>query len=560
MKRETNLKTERGAEESAKKILNGLIAVFKKLNLYSESHTVYHAALPILKKLFDAHFDRFGNFRIHIERKKILFQEELLYEGGTEPTDIAFLLHRDGILWLEFQNGLEIWEIDTFLKILRDNCILDDDPEDDIVTALWAVNLPSILYEAADLELGLPDDISFSDLPCAGNQTVDSEQKAEEPALCETIYSTMAHNVLAQDGHNELWELTAAERDQLRKMITAEEQLDGSDYAIDALLYILENHCLQEDIAELLDALLQELNTALVHARFIYLLETVTRLKELSIPPHSLQWLVPYIRDFLANLAAKPFLNGLLRIGDQGKHLDAPQLKALKRFLLLLDKSAITTLGPIMMNIEYPVLQRIILETIGTMAMSDFGPLERLIQEAEPVLAGRLVFLLGFLKDPRSRQNLSTLLHHPSEIVRLAAIKALMARDDQAIDDIFSLMDDSNEKIRKLVLSRLGRERCEQVEKNLLAYLERYGYGSKNGKHFIAVCRTLGKCGSELSIPYLTSLLFKWPRIGFLRPGNSYQRKGAAVALDALRTEKAAGLIARSNRGFLGNIFRSARL
>jgi hypothetical protein len=183
---------EPGAAESAKQILYGLIGALKKLNLYSEKHSVYRTALGILKKLFDEHFDRFGNFRIHIERNKIVYQDEALCEGGVEPTELVSLLHRDGILWLEFQRGLGIWEIDFFYKILRDHSTLDEDPEDDIVTALWAANLPSIMYEAADLELGLPDDIDFAVLPCHDHQIADSEQKDREPIQCQTIYNNPA--------------------------------------------------------------------------------------------------------------------------------------------------------------------------------------------------------------------------------------------------------------------------------------------------------------------------------------------------------------------------------
>ncbi len=549
-----------GAEESAKQILYGLIGAFKKLNLYSEKHSVYRTALEILKKLFDEHFDRFGNFRVHIEQNKIVYQNEVLYESGIEPTDLVFLLHRDGILWLELQKGLAIWELDSFYMILRDHSILDEDPEDDIVTALWALNLPSIIYEAADLELGLPDDIDFAVLPCHGHQIADSEQTDRQPIECQTIYSTMATNVFNREGQEELWELTVAERDQIRKMISAEEQPDGSDYAIDVLLYIVENQCLQEDIAEILDILMQELNTAMIHARFAYLFEAVTRLKKSgSTPPPSSQWLAPCIRAFLAKLAADPYLSGLQRIAAKDQVLDDAQLKDLKRFLLLLDKSAISILGPIMMNLGSPDLQRTLLETIGTMAMSDFGPLERLIQHADPELARRLVYLLGFLKDSRSRQTLSTLVRHPSGMVRLAALKALMTRDDQAIDDIFALIDDANEKVRKLVLHRLGRERCDQVEIKILEYLDTFGDALRNGEHFIAVCGALGKCGSERSIPYLTGMLFKWPAIGVLRSGNSYRRRGAVVALEALQVEKAAWLRDKNNRGFLANIFRSAR-
>mgnify|MGYP001231014097 CR=1 FL=1 len=552
------MKTELSVEKSAERILLGLIGVYKKLHLYSESHAVYHNGLKQLKELFEEHSPRYGNLRIQIERKNILFQGELLYEGGAEPTDPAFLLHRDGILWLEFQNGIELWEIDTFLKILRDNCILDEDPEDDIVTALWAVNLPSILYDAADLELGLPDDVDFSQLACSGRQASDSAQN-EEPVRCETIYSAMATNVLSREGQDELWKLTATERDQLRKTIAAEEQVDGSDYVIDALLYILENHCLPEDIAELLDTLLQELNGAFANARFAYLLEAVTRLKKIAAanPPAS-PWLKPHIEQFLANLAAEPFSNGLKQIDGKKQKFDAAQLKNLKRFLLLLDRSAIPALGAILMEMSSPELQRIILETIGTMAMTDFEPLEKFIQEADPPLAARLVFLLRFLKDPRSRQSLSNLIRHPSKIVRLAALKAVMSRDDRAIDEILSLIDDPDEKIRKLVLNRLGRDRSAHVEGRLLGYLDRYGQGLRNAEHFIAVCRTLGKCGSERSIPYLIKLLFKWPAIGVLRSRGSDLRRGAVVALQTLRTEKAARLIDRNHRGFLRNLFRSA--
>ncbi len=549
------------AEASAGKIIQGVIGAFKKLMLYSQTHTVYHNALGTLKKLFNEHFDRFGNFRIHIERKKILYQGEVLYESMMELTDLALLLHRDGILWLEFQNGLELWEIDEFFKILRDHCILDEDPEDDIVTALWAVNLPSILYEAADLELGLPDDVNFADLPCVAKQAPDSDQKDEQSLQFGTIYSAMATNVLTRAGQDELWELTTAERDQLRKMIAAEEQLDGSDYAIDVLLYILENQCLQEDMAELLDTLWQELNAALLHARFAYLSETVTRLKNHLRANHaSMQWSAPFIKAFLAKLTADPFLNGLRRVAADHPTLDDRQLKDLKRFLLLLDKSAISTLGSILMDMPSAGVQRVLLEAIGTMAMSDFGPLERLIQRSEPELTRRLVYILGFLKDSFSRQTLSKLLRHSSGMVRLAALKALMERDDQAIDDIFALLGDSNETVRKLVLSRLGRDRCEQIESKLLAYLDNCDEGSKDGEHYIEVCRALGKCGSDRSIPYLTGMLFKWPILGVLRSGNGWRRRGAVVALEALKTEKAAWLMARANQGFLGNLFRSALL
>lgn len=553
------LQRDSSAEQAARQILFGLIGVFKKLNLYSGSHSVYQSALDILKKLLDDHFERYGNFRLDVKRGNFLYRGTLLYEGSAEPTDPAFLLHRDGILWIEFEEGVQLWEIDTFVKILNSHRVLDEDPEDDIVTALWAVNLPAVQYEAADLELGLQDDIHIADLPCADYRHGDAGQSGGGQGRCETHYSDFANNVLMCEGQDQLWELTNDEQEQLRQMIAAEEQLDGSDYAIDALMYILEEHCLEEDITELLDTLLQELYEALVNARFSYLLETVMRLKKgvLKNNPQANR-LAPRLGQFTSNLGSGSFLNGLLQIPAYKLNDKDGQLKNLKAFLLQLEPWTIDTLGPMMLKTQSEALQRILLEVIDRMARCDFRPLENIIAQAEPILAGRLVFVLGFLKDTRSRHILSSLLSHPSALVRRPALKALLQRDDQAIDEIFPLINDADEEISKRVLNRLGRRRSARIEHKLLDYLDKHGHELKNGECFIAVCRALGRCGSERSLPYLTGLLFKWPLIGVLRSVSSMQRQGAIAALNALNTREAARLMDRHSRGFLGNILRSA--
>lgn len=551
----TSAKIDKSIAQAAKQTLYGLLGVFKKLNLYSESHTVYHSALNILKKLFDDFFEQYGPFRLHLKGKNIFHHDTLLYEGTAEPTDLAFLLHRDGFLWIEFQKGIQLWEIDTFLKIFHDYSVLDEDPADDTVTALWEVNLPAIAYEAADLELGLQDDMDIAQLESVETKTDETDEKDNEQEPSESPYS----NILMQDGQDSLWQLTDDEQAQLRQMIAAEEQLDGSDYAIDALLYILEKHCLEEDITELLSTLMEELHEALIAARFKYLLEAVLRLKkDMLTDPAQAKWMAPHLKQFFAKLGTEAFLNGLLQIPSFEQGFKKAQLNNLKRFLLQLNTSAITTLGPMMPNIQSPEIQRSILEVIGTMAKSDFLPLENLIKQAGPELATRLIFILGFLKDPRSRQLLSKLLNHPTAPVRRSAIKAVLTRDDQSADEIFPLMDDPDDKIRMLVLDRLGRERSARMESKLLAYLADYSHGVKNDKHFIAVCRTLGRCGSGRSESYLIGLLFKWPLLGILRSGSSIKRQGAVAALKALKTRKAKWLMDRNSRGFWGNIFRSA--
>jgi hypothetical protein len=545
------------SRQAAKQALIAFSGAYKKLNLYSESHDVYRNALQNLQKFLEYFFRRFGSLALRIERDRILYDNETIYEGSSEPTDLVFVLHRDGILSIEFQEGLELWEIDTLLKILHEHCVLAEDAEDDIVTALWKFNLPSILYEAAELELGPTDELRLAPPPGVAEgdkEAVEAVEDAGErdPPVALTLVSPLA-------GRNELFQLTADESEQLRKMVIAEEQLDGADYVVDVLLYILEKHCLPDDVDDLLNTLLEELRDALRKGRFAYLHAVLVKLKNhLDALAARSHWSSPHMARFFASLAGETFLHDLLSISPPVDECAPESLEALRQFLLLLDKSAVATLGPMMVKTQSAALQRVLLETIAAMARQDLAPLEKLIRLSNADLAGRLVFILGNLNDEPSRKLLSKLLHHEAAAVRRQALKAILARDDQALEEIFALVHDPDEEILKLVLQRLGRERDAQAEILLLQHLEADHAGIDNDDRYMALFRALGRCGSDRSIPFIKTQLFRWPLLGVLRSAKSRQRRGAVIALEGLNTRRAAYLVQRSGRGVWGNLFRSA--
>jgi hypothetical protein len=546
---------------NAKQVMIALSGAFKKLNLYSESHSVYTNALIALKNSLEQHFGRFGNLNIRISRNQILCDDEVVYQGSAEPADLVFVLHRDGILSFEFQEGLELWELDTLLKILHEHCTLADDAEDDIVTALWKFNLPSIQYEAADLELGLPDETRLFHQQ-GGTQEVEEEEENRATAETEADMTNddpqAAADVSPLEHRNELFHLTPDEREQLRKMVFFEEQLDNTDYVVDVLLHILEQHCLPEDVEDLLGTLSQELGHALSKGRFAYLHAAIIKLEHHLRNLHDAShWSAPYMDRFLKSLSGHSFLNRLPALSSLIDEGPPESLKELKRLLLLLDSRCIAILGPMMQQTPSAALQRVLIATIAAMAVRDFSHLERLIYDAESDLVPRLVFILGHLKDEASRQLLSNLLGHQSPAVRRQALKALLARDKDAIEEVFSLMTDPDESIRKMVLQHFGRERNVRLERLLLRYLEAEA-GNVDDDPYLAMCRVLGRCGSDQSLHFLANQLFKWPLLGILRSPGSRQRRGALIALEGVNSTKAIHLAQRSAKGFWGNFLRPA--
>jgi hypothetical protein len=226
--------------------------------------------------------------------------------------------------------------------------------------------------------------------------------------------------------------------------------------------------------------------------------------------------------------------------------------------LSLLDPHVIYALATIMAQSRSDKIQRFLLEAIAHVAKRDFRPMQELLFGPDRDLAGQVVFTLRFLTDDHSRRILLRLLKDESELIRKQALKALLARDEHNVEDIFFLIDDSNQTIRELLLSHLARERNQAVERRLQDYLASTPAIEKDPDHFKAVCRTLGKCGSDGSLPLLKKRLFKWPRLGVLRGGNNIQRQGASIALQELDIGEAAHLIKRSHQGILKNIFRPA--
>ena len=548
------------AHQEARQLLLAFSAAFKKLKFYSPSHNVYQDALNLLNQLFVEFFKRFGKLRINIEREKIFYDNEMIFEGTLAPGELVFLLHRDGILWVEFQEGLELQEINIFLGILQNHCILEEDAEDDIVTALWEYNLPSILYEAAELEVGMNDDLNIDNLPCCPPKDKNQENITEE-----SIYkasSEMGHPVFCDQSYTQekleaLSSLTSEEIDLLGKMVCEEEEFDGADYVIDVLLFILEKHALNHDVDDLFGVLMEEMRYAMGKLRFVYLHKVLIKIKKyidaFKCQSHAY---ASGLEHFYISLSDKTFLTVLSNISEQIECCSPDQLKHLKWFLSLFDEKAIITLCPIMVSTPSQKLRQLLLEIIIDMAERNLQPLEQLIDSSDADLVAQVVFILRFLNDARSRQILSRLLQNKSNLIRVQALKAILARDDDSMDEIFVLIDDPDESIRELILQHLGKKRSEQAEELMLEYLNSGSLRLSHEDHYMAVCRTLGRCGSDLSIPCFKKQIFRLPVLGVPRFKSSIMRRGATCALKELNTQKAGFLIERNERGVIKNLFR----
>jgi len=194
---------------------------------------------------------------------------------------------------------------------------------------------------------------------------------------------------------------------------------------------------------------------------------------------------------------------------------------------------------------------------ILSLASRDLRPLEAMLDRPEEDLVLKLVQVVGSLGGERPTQILSKMVHHSSARVRQTAAKGLLRRGPASINELFHLIEDEDDSVRRLILHHMGQERNEASETLLLQYLEEGNIKGSDDKHIIACFRTLGRCGSPRSIPFLRQTLFGRGWIPDLR--NSAYRQGAALALQAMRMKGAQQVLEDASRSLKPGVRRIAR-
>jgi HEAT repeat protein len=161
-------------------------------------------------------------------------------------------------------------------------------------------------------------------------------------------------------------------------------------------------------------------------------------------------------------------------------------------------------------------------------------------------VVARLVPILSRLGEDRSMGYMTKLLRHESVSVRRTTIKAIAQTGMLQAAQVFNLIDDPDAEIRRIVLRHLGRSRDRVAEDLLLAYLQNHKLTAAQDGHVIDCFKTLGRCGSSRSVPFLRETLMHRKWMATLR--KSADQQGAAIALAALQIPESRQVLEEAGR------------
>jgi hypothetical protein len=379
-----------------------------------------------------------------------------------------------------------------------------------------------------------------------------AEQRDKDQEEAEQVSSVALNLEGAEDG---VWRLTGEEVNKLRDMILEEERRDTTQDLLDVILVVLNDQVDEKGLTEVLEFLLEELKDALAQGEFRFPLRLIRVLAKVrGIYKTRKPWALPALDRFFTAISGNQVLELLSGVLPTLDVLDSERMKMLREFILLLGPGAILVLGPMLTQIRSPDIQKELTDLIRIMAQRDIRPLEELLTGSDDSLVLKLIYVLGQLEGEESTRILRQMIRHDSPRVRERVLRHLVARNSQILEELFPLIEDPKEPIRRLLLDSLGQDRSVLAERLLLDYLGQRRYRLKAHEHLLACYRALGRCGSSRSIPFLKRVLFRARWLPEL--GKSVHRRGAAIALIALGTEEAKETLHRASR----SLFPSVRL
>jgi hypothetical protein len=532
--------------EAAKKVVVSLLLARKNFSLYPEGHIVIMNSIEQFHKQLDVYLHQYGDLRFDIEKDQLLSQGEVIYTGPAEEGALPFTFFRDGIRWLEFINGADSKELMEFLRIIIKYSTLSEEPEGDIVTAFWETQLPHIRYEVADFFWGAEQESDIMPFPDLGDKDQALPKKESKPV----DWSPLPDPLIDQASIV----LAPKEQGMIREMVDLEEKGDPTGY-LDALLDSLLQDREQDNFEIILEVLEEEFKNSLPRKDFDIAFKILQSLQYvLNTCAAEIPWAIPLIEDFVLTVSSSQSLGPLQEVWQD---IDSGQIEKIKQILQLLQPEAISTLGTILLQNQSANSRQMLQEVITSLASRDLTPLESLLENPDERLMERLVHVFVNLQGEQSSKVLMKLIHHTSPRVRQEAVKGLLQRSSAHIKEIFNLIDDKDEPIRRLILKQLGQTKNQAAERFILEYLEHRKFKSSDSEHVIACFVTLGRCGSSHSIPFLRQTLFGkgWMPVF----GKSAHREGAAIALSKMGMKEARQVLEEAARSLNPSVRRIVR-
>ncbi|MCX8118245.1 MAG: HEAT repeat domain-containing protein [Desulfobacterota bacterium] len=494
----------------ARDLVSFFLKTFKAIRFYPPDNPTIKGFKEQLSKKFQHFLGRYPTFVLQIDEYSLLFKERVLYENRDPKSSFAFLFYKDGLRELRFMKGLEEWEIEGLLEVIRTSDQINE-MEDDLVTLLWERDFPHISYLATDEFLEetpilIPENgeqlrrgLVFK--PLAYNVQVDLLD--EEGQDLERLLAKSASALSLKD--RVVYQLTPEEIERLQGEVTQELDpafvFEGADILFE-ILNLEQDRGPYQQAAHLL---MKNLDGLITLGEFNRASELLRRLYHMVKSYGLKDWQVEILHQFLEKAGDEERIE---RIGNLLEKEVPLRLEEVSEYLALLQQNAIKPLIHLLGRLKNSKARRMVcdaLSEIGKNAIELFAPF---IEDRRWYLVRNITYILGRIGKEKGLLHVQKAFNHEDVRVRREAVQALgLIGGPKAVSLLIKALTDKDARIRAMAALNLGKMGKNVGLAALLEVVQSKDFQKRDSAEIKAFLDAVGLVGSNEAIPVLQQML-----------------------------------------------------
>ena len=532
----------------ARDLTSAFIKAIKAFRFYPPDNPTLKGFRDQLLKKFQFFLNKYQSFVLQVGEYDLSFKNRILYENKDVKTSLAFSLYKDGLREIRFMKGIEEWEVQGVIDILKHSETINT-LEDDIVTLMWEKDFMHISYLATDEFLEetpviIPDNVdqfrrNLVFKPLAHHVEVElAEEGSEEKIDLDEILSKVIEEPLPFVSDRSVYFLSADEVEGLRKEVESEIDPVFIFNITDTLFEILALEKETEPFQDAVKILIKVLDAFLTLGEFTKASELLKRVY-IILKTYDLQdWQVEGIGKIIVEAGEE------VRVERIGKVLEREEvlLEHVSAYLSLLQKNAIKPLIKLLGELKNSKVRRVFCDALSEIGKNHIELFTPFIEDRRWYLVRNIVYILGRIGKEQAFPYVQKAFNHEENRVRREAVQGLgLIGGPKAIGLLVRALTDNDVRIRCMAAINLGKVGKKTGLIPLLEVVQTKDFYKREPVEIKAFFNAIGMVGSNEAVPVLQQLLER--KSWFGRGKSDEIHIGAANTLAVIGTPEARAVL-----------------
>ncbi len=493
----------------ARDLTNHFVKTIGAYQTYPPSHRAVVTLQDQLMDKFRFFLEKMDRLTWEIAEYEIYYKDEIVYENADGKSSLASRFYREGLERIQFEKGLQEWEVVDFMDVIARADTLNP-LEDDLITLLWEGDFQHIHYVAGEYHL--------QKSPIEFPEKVEDFRKAlKVPPMpsYQRIELIREHGLDPGFPHQRLegddleismdqLRVQPEKMEDLKQRVDVETRPEFCFHVITTLFEAMSSESEAEGFGFIVSFSNRIIESLLSRGDFTQASQILRRLYIFLNSENLEEWQSDLIKKAIIEAGESSKIE---IIGNILKINEFSDIKGALDYFLLLQRNSIPHLCELLGNLSSSKPRRIICDALSKVGKNSIELMTPFLGDNRWYLVRNIVYILGRIGRKEAVPFIEKPLRHEDMRVRREALQALgLIGGSEAMQYMIQSLEDRDIKIRGIAALNLGR----MGEEALGPLMERMGskeFFKRGLEEIKAYFKAVGMIRSDHAIPLMYSLL-----------------------------------------------------